>query len=98
LLMIVREALQNALRHAAPDHVSVALNSDRRGLRVEIEDDGRGFDPSVINSSNGRHYGLVGMRERAEKLGGQLSLTSSPGKGTRVLLRVPKVEGNLSHE
>ncbi|HEX2489395.1 MAG TPA: ATP-binding protein, partial [Blastocatellia bacterium] len=47
---------------------------------------------------NGRHYGLVGMRERAEKLGGQLSLTSSPGKGTRVLLRVPKVEGNLSHE
>jgi ligand-binding sensor domain-containing protein/two-component sensor histidine kinase len=98
LLMIVREALQNALRHAAPDHVSVALSSDRRGLRVEIEDDGRGFDPSVINSSNGRHYGLVGMRERAEKLGGQLSLTSSPGKGTRVLLRVPKVDGNLSHE
>jgi len=98
LLMIVREALQNALRHAAPDHVSVALSSDRRGLRVEIEDDGRGFDPSVINSSNGRHYGLVGMRERAEKLGGQLSLTSSPGNGTHVLLRVPKAEGNLSHE
>ena len=98
LLMIVREALQNALRHAAPDHVSVALSSDRRSLRVEIEDDGRGFDPAVINSSNGRHYGLVGMRERAEKLGGQLSLTSFPGKGTRVLLRVPKVEGNLSHE
>jgi ligand-binding sensor domain-containing protein/two-component sensor histidine kinase len=92
LLMIVREALQNALRHAAPDHVSVALISDRRSLRVEIEDDGRGFDPSVISSSNGRHYGLVGMRERAEKLGGQLSLTSSPGKGTRVLLRVPKHE------
>jgi ligand-binding sensor domain-containing protein/signal transduction histidine kinase len=98
LLMIVREALQNALRHAAPGQVSVALSSDRRGLRLEIEDDGRGFDPSVINSSNGRHYGLVGMRERAEKLGGQLSLTSSPGKGTRVLLRVPKVEGSLSHE
>jgi ligand-binding sensor domain-containing protein/signal transduction histidine kinase len=98
LLMIVREALQNALRHAAPDHVSVALSSDRRSLRVEIEDDGRGFDPSVINSSNGRHYGLVGMRERAEKLGGHLSLTSSPGKGTQVLLRIPKAEGNLSHE
>src|SRR5262249_7251727 len=44
LLMIVREALQNALRHAAPKHVSVALKSDRRGLQVEIEDDGRGFD------------------------------------------------------
>jgi len=91
LLMIVREALQNALRHADPDHVSVALTSDHRGLRVEIEDDGRGFDPSIINSSNGRHYGLVGMRERAEKLGGRLSLTSSPGKGTQVRLSVPKI-------
>jgi ligand-binding sensor domain-containing protein/signal transduction histidine kinase len=91
LLMIVREALQNALRHADPDHVSVALTSDHRGLRVEIEDDGRGFDSSIINSSNGRHYGLVGMRERAEKLGGRLSLTSSPGKGTQVRLSVPKI-------
>jgi signal transduction histidine kinase len=65
---------------------------------VEIEDDGRGFDPSIIDSSNGQHYGLIGMRERAEKLGGQLSLTSSQGKGTRVLLRVQKVERDLSHE
>jgi len=91
LLMIVREALQNALRHAAPKHVSVALRSDRHGLQVEIEDDGRGFDLSIINSSNGRHYGLIGMRERAEKLGGRLSLTSSPGKGTQVRLSVPKI-------
>ena len=91
LLMIVREALQNALRHAAPEHVSVALRSDRRSLQVEIEDDGRGFDLSIINSSNGRHYGLIGMRERAEKLGGRLLLTSSPGKGTQVRLSVPKI-------
>ncbi|HEV2666504.1 MAG TPA: ATP-binding protein, partial [Blastocatellia bacterium] len=91
LLMIVREALQNAIRHAAPKHVSVALSSDRRGLRVEIEDDGRGFDLSIINSSNGQHYGLIGMRERAERLGGQLSLTSSPGKGTQVRLIVPRI-------
>jgi signal transduction histidine kinase len=91
LLMIVREALQNSLRHAAPKYVSVALRSDRRGLQVEIEDDGRGFDLSIINSSNGRHYGLIGMRERAEWLGGRLSLTSSPGKGTQVRLSVPKI-------
>jgi signal transduction histidine kinase len=98
LLMIVREALQNALRHAAPKYVSVALRSDRRGLQVEIEDDGRGFDLSIINSSNGRHYGLIGMRERAEKMGGRLSLTSSPGKGTQVRLSIPKTEHNFSHE
>jgi signal transduction histidine kinase len=90
LLMIVREALQNALRHAAPEHVSVALNSDRHGLQVEIEDDGRGFDLSILNSSNGQHYGLIGMRERAEKLGGRIFLTSAPGKGTQVRLNVPR--------
>jgi ligand-binding sensor domain-containing protein/signal transduction histidine kinase len=88
LLMIVREALQNALRHAAPKHVSVALRSDRRGLQVEIEDDGTGFDTSIIHSSNGQHYGLIGMRERVEKLGGQFLLKSSPGNGTQVRLNV----------
>jgi signal transduction histidine kinase len=101
LLMIVREALQNALRHAAPKQVSVALSSDRRGLQVEIEDDGRGFDPSIMNSPNGhspngQHYGLIGMRERAEKLGGRLLLTSSPGKGTQVRLSVPYFQKSSS--
>ncbi|HEY8459576.1 MAG TPA: ATP-binding protein, partial [Blastocatellia bacterium] len=90
LLMIIREALQNALRHAAPDHVSVTLSSDRHGFQLKVEDDGRGFDLSILNSSNGQHYGLIGMRERAEKLGGRLSLTSAPGKGTRVHLSVPR--------
>src|SRR5262249_34541112 len=98
LLMIVREALQNALRHAAPGHVSVALSSDRQGLLVEIEDDGRGFDPSILNSSNGQHYGLIGMRERAERLGGRLLLTSAPGEGTQVRLSVPIIEHNFNHE
>jgi signal transduction histidine kinase len=98
LLMIVREAMQNALRHAAPKRLSVVLSFGRGGLQVEIEDDGRGFDPSIINSSNGQHYGLIGMRERAERLGGQLFLTSSPGKGTQVRLSVPKIENNFSHQ
>jgi ligand-binding sensor domain-containing protein/signal transduction histidine kinase len=89
LLMIIREALQNALRHAAPRTLSVRLSFDRSGLQVEVEDDGCGFDPSVIHSSNGRHYGLIGMRERAEKLGGEFRLTSSPGEGTQVRLIIP---------
>jgi two-component system sensor histidine kinase DegS len=96
--MIIREALQNAIRHADPKRVSVSLSSDRRGLRVAIEDDGRGFDLSIIDSLNGQHYGLIGMRERAERLKGQLLLTSSPGKGTQVRLTVPKIEHNFSHE
>jgi ligand-binding sensor domain-containing protein/two-component sensor histidine kinase len=89
LLMVTREALQNAVRHARPQQLSVALSFDRRSLRVEIEDDGCGFDPSIIYSSNGRHYGLIGMRERVEKLGGVFRLTSAPGKGTQVYLSIP---------
>lgn len=89
LLMIIREALQNALRHAGPRHLLVRLSFDRQSLQVEIEDDGRGFDSSIIHLSNGRHYGLIGMRERAEKLGGKFLLTSSPGSGTQVHLSIP---------
>jgi len=89
LLMIIREALQNAVRHAAPKNLLIRLSFNRSGLQVEIEDDGCGFDPSIIHSSNGRHYGLIGMRERAEKLGGEFLLTSSPGRGTQVRLSIP---------
>jgi nitrate/nitrite-specific signal transduction histidine kinase len=88
LLMIIREALQNALRHAAPKNLSVLLSFDRRGLQVEIEDDGCGFDSSLSRSSDGR-YGLIGMRERAEKLGGKFLLTSAPGRGTQAHLSIP---------
>jgi ligand-binding sensor domain-containing protein/signal transduction histidine kinase len=89
LLMVTREALQNAIRHAAPQQLSVVLSFDRRSLCVEIEDDGCGFDTSIVHSSNGRHYGLIGMRERVEKLGGVFRLTSSPGQGTQVYLSIP---------
>jgi ligand-binding sensor domain-containing protein/signal transduction histidine kinase len=93
LLMIIREALQNALRHAAPQRLSVVLSFDRHGLQVEIGDDGCGFDPALTHSLNGssagRHYGLIGMRERSEKLGGKFQITSSPGRGTQVRLSIP---------
>jgi signal transduction histidine kinase len=62
---------------------------------VEIEDDGCGFDPSIIHSPDGRHYGLIGMRERVEKLEGEFGLTSSPGKGTRVCLSIPRKSAPL---
>jgi signal transduction histidine kinase len=89
LLMLVREALQNAIRHAAPSTVTVSLHFERRGLKIDIEDDGRGFDVSAEHSGDRHHYGLIGMHERAEKVGGELRLTSSPGKGTQVRVSVP---------
>ncbi|HEX4946978.1 MAG TPA: two-component regulator propeller domain-containing protein [Blastocatellia bacterium] len=96
LLMIIREALQNALRHAAPQHLMIWLHFSRSGLEVKIEDDGCGFDPARLYSSNGDHYGLLGMRERAEKMGGEFHLTSSHGNGTRVLLRIPLTKSTPS--
>jgi signal transduction histidine kinase len=89
LLMVIREALQNAIRHAAPKNLSILLSFERRKLRVEIEDDGCGFDPTIIYSPNEHHYGLIGMRERVERLGGQFLLTSFPGKGAQVHLDIP---------
>ncbi len=89
LLMLIREALQNAIRHAAPRSLSVVLGFDRKRLRVEIEDDGLGFDPGVDDSEDSQHYGIVGMRERVERLDGEFHLASSPGKGTRVHLSIP---------
>jgi signal transduction histidine kinase len=89
LLMLIREALHNALRHAAPRSLSVSLTFNRRNLQVEVRDDGCGFDPSVIDSPNGPHYGLIGMRERVSKLGGDFRIASAPGEGTTVRLNIP---------
>ena len=100
LLMLVREAIQNAVAHAAPKNIAVVLTFDHRCLHVEIEDDGCGFEPSTCRAPDGHHYGLIGMRERVEKLGGEFHLTSSPGKGTQVHLSIPTAQstpGNRLH-
>lgn len=89
LLLLVREALQNAIRHAAPSQLTVVLTFGRQRLEVDVEDDGRGFDSASGGAADGHHYGLVGMRERVEAAGGTLAITSSPGKGTRVRFTLP---------
>jgi len=90
-LLSIREALHNAVRHGAPKHLSVTVGFDRGALEVKIEDDGCGFDPSIMRSSNG-HYGLTGMRERVGKLGGDFRINSAPGAGTRVTLTIPALK------
>lgn len=89
LTMLIREAILNAIRHAAPRRLTVALGFDGKRLRVEIEDDGIGFDSGVEAPESSLHYGLVGMRERVEQLDGEFQLTSSAGSGTRVRLSIP---------
>ena len=86
LLQIVREAVSNALRHAAAKTITVRLHEDQGRLCLLIQDDGRGFAPAQIPS--GRH-GLGNLRARAELLRGELSVTSQPRNGTRVVLTFP---------
>jgi len=86
---ICQEALSNVLRHAQAESVLVQMEADDRELRIDIEDDGKGFDPAGPGPGDRPHYGLLGIRERAEILGGTARIESSPGQGTHLTVRVP---------
>ena len=86
---IVREAVVNARKHAQARHLEIELADADGLLHGCVRDDGRGFDPTSQNGSPAGHFGLVGMRERAEQMGGRLSVNSRPGEGTEVVLSVP---------
>ena len=86
LYRICQEALTNVARHAEAGRVGVRLVATPQEVRLSVEDDGRGFDASSVP---GDRHGLVGMRERAQMLGGALEVRSIPGEGTRVEVSVP---------
>jgi signal transduction histidine kinase/streptogramin lyase len=87
---IAREAVGNALRHASAKRISLGIAFESRHLCLEARDDGVGFDASRVLPTEGRgHWGLVGMRERARNAGGTLDVTSVPGSGTTLVLRLP---------
>ena len=85
LYRIVQEALNNARRHGGAERATVTVEEDQAAVHLSIRDDGRGFDPTL--SSTG--FGLIGMHERAELLGGTLEITSAPGHGTAVQVALP---------
>ncbi len=92
LLRTAQEALANVERHAGAHRVALALRSDAAGARLEVRDDGRGFDPSgrplsAAHPDGG--YGLVAMRERLASVAGELVVESNPGHGTAVRAVVP---------
>jgi signal transduction histidine kinase len=89
LYRIVQEALNNGLKHASATAVSVRVVASDGRIEIEVEDNGKGFDPGAMLDRGG--MGLPNMRERIEKLGGELSIRSAPGKGTtvRVALDLP---------
>lgn len=87
VLAIVREALSNAARHASATKVELTVRRELSGVRVEIADDGIGFD--VTDRPDEGHHGLVNMSRRAERLGGTLDVVSQPRAGTRIILVLP---------
>jgi signal transduction histidine kinase len=88
VLRIAQEALNNAIRHADAEHVHVQLHGRDGGLVLEVDDDGKGFDPGEPELRS-RRLGLTSMEERARRLRGRLTIDSAPGSGTRVRLEVP---------
>jgi signal transduction histidine kinase len=86
VLLVIREALVNARRHAMAQRVRVALGATDEEILVEVADDGVGFDPREITEG----VGLNAMRERTALLNGRLEVLSEPAKGTTVRLRVPR--------
>ena len=94
LLHIVGEAMINARNHAAAATVQVGVNSDGDRMELTVKDDGCGFDLADLGSCQKvqEHHGIAIMRERAQVLGGELVMTSAPGKGTEVKVTIPLEE------
>lgn len=87
---IVQESLTNVMRHAEASSVSVSLWRDGGALRLEVHDDGRGFDYEAVR--HGPSFGLLGIRERVRVLGGTLSVDSGPGRGSTVAISIPRAQ------
>jgi signal transduction histidine kinase len=87
---VVQEALANVAKHADATRVTVAVDSDQSQLRIEVEDDGCGFDPNLARDFlHAGRVGLASMRERVELASGTFAVRSTPGRGTAVMATIP---------
>ena len=86
-MRIIQEALSNVRKHSGAQDVWVECNDDGDDVLIKISDDGIGFDPEDVLSTN--RYGLRGMREHAALIGADFQIVSRKGQGTTVLVRVP---------
>jgi signal transduction histidine kinase len=93
LLLVGREALRNSVSHGKPARISVRVAFEATRVRMEVRDDGKGFDSDISNLASNGHFGIIGMRERVEQVGGAFALHSRPGKGTVVTVSF-RVQGN----
>ncbi|HEU5312067.1 MAG TPA: ATP-binding protein, partial [Candidatus Eisenbacteria bacterium] len=93
LVRIVQEAISNVRKHAGASRVEVTVGAKGHSVGVEIADDGRGFDPLLLDPTGWPRLGLQTMRERAQAIGGTFDVVSTPGLGTRIAVYVPAPNG-----
>jgi PAS domain S-box-containing protein len=93
LYRIAQEALHNVVKHANAEHARIVLRQAGRELKLSVEDDGVGFDPNLAPRG---HLGLVGMRQRAERIGAELDIHKRPGGGSKVRVSLPLVRSGAT--
>jgi signal transduction histidine kinase len=90
IYQIASEALRNAFRHAGASRIEVHLANDDQSYGLRVRDDGKGIDPELLSGAGlPGHFGLAGMRERAEQIGGKLTVSSTAGSGTEIAFSLP---------
>lgn len=94
LLRIAQEAVANAAHHSAAKRIDLTLDYTPHSVTLVIRDDGRGFDPATATSAEDGHFGLSGMKERADKIAGRFQVGSKAGEGTVVSVTAPVVTFN----
>jgi PAS domain S-box-containing protein len=90
---IVQESLTNITRHAAASHVKVSLKYDENNYRLEVSDNGNGFDPKQKKKKS---FGLLGIKERVWMCGGELDIVSAPSQGTTLKIRIPILQKQIN--
>jgi len=95
IFRILQEELTNVRKHSSAESVRIRSETSQDDLILIVEDDGVGFDPQMLaaEQESGEHLGLMAIRERVELLGGELSINSLPGMGTRITVKIPTITG-----
>ena len=96
LFRVAQEALNNVMKHAQAERAGLRLQYGEWAVQLVVTDDGRGFDPGKLAGLHRTAWGLLGMRERAELLGGQLELDTGPGEGVTIQVSIPYQKEGLN--